>query len=49
MEESSYLHIIHCVPKYSQLKDSKYETFDQLLKLNNEFGILTSKQLPPVN
>lgn len=49
MKEPSYLHVIRCVPMYSKLNDSKYETFDQLFKLKNEFGILTSKQLPPVS
>jgi len=45
----SYLHALHCVPKYKQLKDSKYEKFDELLKSNKEFGILTSKKLPSVS
>lgn len=45
----SYLHVIHCVPKYNQLKDSKYESFDKLLNSNKEFGILTSKVLPHVS
>lgn len=49
MEEPSYLHVIHCVPNYSQINDPSDEIFDQLLKSNNEFGILTSKKLPSVS
>jgi len=49
VEEPSYLHVIDCVPRYNELKNSKYETFDTLLKSNKHFGILTSKKLPPVS
>lgn len=49
VEETSYLHVIHCVPKYNQLIDQKYETFDKLLNSNKEFGILTSKVLLSVS
>lgn len=47
--KSSYLHVLHCVSKYNQLKNSKYEVFDKLLKSNKEYGILTSKKLPSVS
>ncbi|XP_027844608.1 endoribonuclease Dicer isoform X4 [Aphis gossypii] len=45
----SYLHILRCVPDYIQLKEDKYETFDKLLRSNEEFGILTSNKLPKVS
>uniref|UniRef100_A0A2H8TDA5 Endoribonuclease Dicer n=1 Tax=Melanaphis sacchari TaxID=742174 RepID=A0A2H8TDA5_9HEMI len=45
----SYLHILHCVPDYIELKENKYEVFDKLLKSNKEFGILTSNKLPKVS
>ncbi|XP_026819706.1 endoribonuclease Dicer-like [Rhopalosiphum maidis] len=45
----TYLHVIHCTPNYAQLKDSKNEIFDQLLKSNKEYGILTINKLPQVS
>ncbi|XP_022180231.1 endoribonuclease dcr-1 isoform X3 [Myzus persicae] len=49
VNQSSYLHILHCIPDYTKLDDCKYETFDKLLRLNEEFGILTSNKLPQVS
>ncbi|XP_003240109.1 endoribonuclease dcr-1 isoform X4 [Acyrthosiphon pisum] len=49
VNQSSYLHVLHCVPDYIKLEESKYETFDKLLRSNEEFGILTSNKLPQVS
>ncbi|XP_026808824.1 endoribonuclease Dicer-like isoform X3 [Rhopalosiphum maidis] len=49
VNKPSYLHVLHCVPDYIQLEECKYETFHKLLKLNKEFGILTSNKLPQVS
>jgi len=44
----SYLHVIHCTSDYEQLKESKNEIFDKLLKSNKQYGILTINKLPQV-
>ncbi|XP_060881396.1 endoribonuclease Dicer-like isoform X5 [Metopolophium dirhodum] len=49
VNQSSYLHVLHCVPDYTKLDECKYETFDKLLRSNEEFGILTSNKLPQVS
>ncbi|XP_050430735.1 endoribonuclease dcr-1 isoform X3 [Adelges cooleyi] len=47
--KTSYLHVIQCNPLYGCLNDTKYKTFDGLLRSNEHFGIITSKKLPSLS
>ncbi|XP_025190355.1 endoribonuclease Dicer-like [Melanaphis sacchari] len=45
----SYLHVVHCTPDYVQVKGDNFKVFDKLIKLNKEYGILTSNKLPQLS